>query len=400
MQLNSKLAEYQDTTVGLERSLADRDARLAAAAKEKAALESKLAAFEQRTAALDDRLRNREQAHRQTETDLETRSSEAQRLKSDLGERARQRDEVLGQLASSQAAAAALEETLAQRDRKAEELQTELAETRREKEHLETAKGTFGARVAELEATLAERDAKIAALLEASSAAETALGNSEKRVGKLERLLADAGKEMAELQEAVAAEERRVVRLKQQLRDKQQALDLLERSAQRLEDLGASLEGFDRRFSAAPAAEVVSADLRPVEPSVEQAPANAGPQPALATRRRMIVALEGDEHTSYPLRGNDVTIGRSAESDIRLRSPFISRLHARILVRDADTLIQDLGSKNGILLNSAPITQSAALHDGDIISLGGLLNLKYVDRDEPAADASAVADRLPPLPVR
>ena len=396
-ELNSKLAEYQDTAVRLEHGLADRDSQLSSAATAKLALEDEVAALKQHAASLDQLLLDREEAHRRTETDLKAQASATARLTSELDAVTQQRDDASGRLAGTQETVAALEATIERQDRETNELRDELADSQREKEQLRTAERALTTRIAELEATILERESKIAALLDANAAVETALGTAEKRVEKLERLLSDAGKEMAELQDSLVAEERRVARLKQQVRDKQQALDLLERSAQRLDDLGASLEGFDRRFSG-PAAKVLSANLQVADPHIEQLPPRTNQRPVSTERRRMIVALDSEDRASYPLRGSDVTIGRSAESDIRLRSPFISRLHARISVRGSDTLIEDLGSKNGVMLNSAPIGGSATLHDGDIISLGGRLDLKYVDRDEPIADVPTHMSDLPHPP--
>ncbi len=398
-QLNDKLAEYQDALLGLQRETADRDARLEATAAEKLSLAEKIVALEQRAGDLEHRLRERETALGKRENEITEHGTAATRLHSELAETARERDEALGRLATSQATAAELERSVAERDTRLGELRGDLAATRDAKDNLIAQRDASRARVSELESLVTERDAKIAALLEASRAGETALAKAEKRTENLDKLLAEAGKEMTAMQEAQNAEERRVARLRQQVQDKQHALDLLERSAQRLDDLGASLEGFDRRFSAAPEAEVLSAQVRAVENPAPSAVTIGPQQPASTARRRMIVAIEGNTRTTYPLRGSDITIGRSAQSDIRLRSPFISRLHARISVRDDDALIEDLGSKNGILLNSNPIGRSAALHNGDIISLGGLLELKYVDRDEAVIEIRpGAAQRPQPAP--
>ena len=388
-QLNSKIAEYQDELVALEQGVAEGNNRLTAASVEKASLEDRIAGLARDLAARDEQLRGHEDKQRRTTTDLREQLARAERLQAELADRARERDDALTRLTSSEETVARLQHSIAEGDRRTDELRSELAALQGENQRLLTLRDELSTAAAGFEASLAERDGKITALLESGRSVESALGASEQRVEKLERLLAEAGKEMAALQDSLMAAERRGVRLEEKLHDKQQALDLLERSAARLGHLGASLEGVDRRFSGSPT-RVLSADLRPGKPASREA--ESPPAPARATvRQRMIVTLDGEERTSYPLRGADVTIGRSAESDIRLRSPFVSRLHARIRLRDTDTLIEDLGSKNGVLLNSNPVDRSAALHDGDIISLGGLLELKYVDREEPSADTPAPA---------
>jgi pSer/pThr/pTyr-binding forkhead associated (FHA) protein len=95
--------------------------------------------------------------------------------------------------------------------------------------------------------------------------------------------------------------------------------------------------------------------------------------------RKLVIALDGQQRRTYPLDSGTLTVGRSNDCDIRIHSPFVSRMHARICVRGAATFIEDLSSKNGILVNAKAIDGTAPLHDGDIVSLGGQLELKYVD---------------------
>ena len=73
-----------------------------------------------------------------------------------------------------------------------------------------------------------------------------------------------------------------------------------------------------------------------------------------------------------------MTIGRGHGSDIRIASHFVSRVHAKISTNGIATIIEDAGSKNGILVNSERV-QRRVLHDGDVVSLGGDLNLRFVD---------------------
>jgi pSer/pThr/pTyr-binding forkhead associated (FHA) protein len=94
----------------------------------------------------------------------------------------------------------------------------------------------------------------------------------------------------------------------------------------------------------------------------------------------MLVSLEGDGNLTFLLHKQNTTIGRSRRSDIRINGQFVSRIHARLLTHAIGTIIEDLGSKNGLLVNSQPVTRRV-LQDGDIVSLGGKLDLKYVELD-------------------
>jgi serine phosphatase RsbU (regulator of sigma subunit) len=65
-----------------------------------------------------------------------------------------------------------------------------------------------------------------------------------------------------------------------------------------------------------------------------------------------------------------VTIGRSRESDVFLPDQWLSRHHAEIRRQGEAYFLQDLGSKNGTLLNGTRIRQQSRLKPGDVITLG------------------------------
>jgi Transcriptional regulatory protein, C terminal/FHA domain len=65
-----------------------------------------------------------------------------------------------------------------------------------------------------------------------------------------------------------------------------------------------------------------------------------------------------------------VTIGRGAESTIRIDSPYVSRNHARIEVHDEGLLFVDLGSHNGSLYNGARVKEPVWLNPGDLVTIG------------------------------
>jgi hypothetical protein len=211
------------------------------------------------------------------------------------------------------------------------------------------------------------------------------LSVSQSRVENLTRLLGEATRETERLNAHVAEREQVVTQLEAELLAKQKALDLLDRNVQLINDLGASLQDFDRAFPGA-GPQVLSTELVQVDPPVaaepERAPIAKNRAVDSARFTRKLVALDDDQGLTYALNKDDTTIGRSALADIVIRNPYISRVHARILSRDADTVIEDPGSKNGVRVNNRPINRRATLHDGDTISLGGALEFRYVDSHE------------------
>jgi len=81
-------------------------------------------------------------------------------------------------------------------------------------------------------------------------------------------------------------------------------------------------------------------------------------------------ALKGpDRGTIFVLRDSRVNIGRGEDSDVMIADLKASRLHAEISASPTGWQIRDLGSANGILVNSK-VTRSAPLRSSDVITIG------------------------------
>jgi len=65
-----------------------------------------------------------------------------------------------------------------------------------------------------------------------------------------------------------------------------------------------------------------------------------------------------------------LSIGRSAEADVRIEDRYASGVHARIFSRDGHTYLEDMNSTNGTLLNDATLNGEAELIDGDVVRIG------------------------------
>jgi pSer/pThr/pTyr-binding forkhead associated (FHA) protein len=64
-----------------------------------------------------------------------------------------------------------------------------------------------------------------------------------------------------------------------------------------------------------------------------------------------------------------ISIGRSADNDIVLQDPMVSKNHARVIQQGNNLLVEDLGSSNGTIVNGQKVT-SHVLADGDRLYLG------------------------------
>lgn len=75
--------------------------------------------------------------------------------------------------------------------------------------------------------------------------------------------------------------------------------------------------------------------------------------------------------TYYPLLPV-TSIGRSSSNVIVLDDGYTSGQHSLINRRGELWWLEDLGSRNGTLLNDAPLAETAVLSAGDIITIGNI----------------------------
>ena len=73
------------------------------------------------------------------------------------------------------------------------------------------------------------------------------------------------------------------------------------------------------------------------------------------------------------------SIGRWEDNDVVIKDRWVSRHHAEVRREQDRHLIQDLGSKNGTLVNGQRIAAPTALADGDEIQVTPLITLTFVD---------------------
>lgn len=70
------------------------------------------------------------------------------------------------------------------------------------------------------------------------------------------------------------------------------------------------------------------------------------------------------------LREGSILVGRLPECDVMIDEGLVSRMHARLSVREGSVVVEDLHSTNGVYVNGARITHSAVLHEGDRLLIG------------------------------
>jgi predicted component of type VI protein secretion system len=68
--------------------------------------------------------------------------------------------------------------------------------------------------------------------------------------------------------------------------------------------------------------------------------------------------------------GREVLVGRSPSADLRIDDARVSRLHARIELREDGVYVEDLGSRNGTAVGGMTVTQASRLAVDDEVEIG------------------------------
>ena len=116
----------------------------------------------------------------------------------------------------------------------------------------------------------------------------------------------------------------------------------------------------------------------------------------------MLVAQTGPASgQEFPLEGDELVIGRSADNPVSIPDTSVSRKHALVRKTADGWAVSDLGSGNGTLLNGEPIADETLLSDNDVITLGDT-ELRYAGGAVGAGPGEDTAPAPPPrrAPVR
>jgi pSer/pThr/pTyr-binding forkhead associated (FHA) protein len=80
---------------------------------------------------------------------------------------------------------------------------------------------------------------------------------------------------------------------------------------------------------------------------------------------------------TFPLEGDQLTIGRDSSNGVAINDAEVSRKHARLTFQGGKFVIEDLGSTNGTFVNGQRLTGPHVLKGGDVVSLGEQIVLMY-----------------------
>ncbi|MEK6752705.1 MAG: FHA domain-containing protein [Chloroflexota bacterium] len=106
---------------------------------------------------------------------------------------------------------------------------------------------------------------------------------------------------------------------------------------------------------------------------------------------------------TFPLDGDQLTIGRDSSNGVAINDAEVSRKHSRLSFQGGKYVIEDLGSTNGTFVNGQRLAGPVVLKAGDVVSLGEQIVLMYdaINMDAGATVAvSRKSARVEPPPMQ
>lgn len=96
-----------------------------------------------------------------------------------------------------------------------------------------------------------------------------------------------------------------------------------------------------------------------------------------------LVVIAGElSGTIFDLDRDEISLGRSSETDIALEFVGVSRRHLLLTAVGEGFAAQDIGSKNGTFVNDRRVEHATVLKKGDTVRLGPVV-FKYIPKGDP-----------------
>ncbi len=393
-ELTKQLDDYRDALVGMRDELEARERIIADHDHEKSKLSLEIDGLRQQCAELDGRRAERELANKELNQLLGEKGCEVEQLRKERDDARVGSEAMVARMQDQRIRIHNLEHEVSELGCKLKEIREtadrevsearrqartevsgyakQLTETRDTIEQLTRQSEHTGRRLDDAQAEIKRSGQALVQLRETNQALEKRLIEEVERSGQLGDELSASRAAHAQIREEFEAfqnnmEERLeanadlIAKLETELEMRTAAIELLESNADKLGAINENVNKLDQKI------------VQGVQSSERS---------AVMRGRTLMLAVEGMPKIRFPIYKPCMTIGRSSESDIRLRRKYISRLHARLTEDETGVRIEDLGSKNGLYINEQPVRESY-LHDGDIVDIGEV-KLCYLE-DEQAA---------------
>jgi adenylate cyclase len=109
---------------------------------------------------------------------------------------------------------------------------------------------------------------------------------------------------------------------------------------------------------------------------------------------KLTLQVDGALHP-VTLTEEGLTIGRGDQATLRIQANAVSRVHARIFLKDGKPWVMDMKSLNGTSLNGKTLSESMPLHLGDKVLLGEAMVMWVPEGGVPAPESGLNMDLAP-----
>ena len=246
--------------------------------------------------------------------------------------------------------------------------------------------GEKDARLAQAETDLRINAAELATRGERINTLQRSVDDQAESIAALEREMREKTEALGRLESDLRVAEDSMLRLESQLRQKtdqqssvQRTLDEQRGQIRHLQDTLATRDATILRLEGElkASSEIIGCIQRDIRRLSGDAPAPKPPQPRPEPppaepepMTRLFVRLDADSEVVHVIGKKTTSIGRTDDNDIAIDTRYISRHHARILTVPNATVIEDLGSTNGVYVNDQRVSRRQSLKDGDIVMVG------------------------------
>jgi len=96
---------------------------------------------------------------------------------------------------------------------------------------------------------------------------------------------------------------------------------------------------------------------------------------------RLVMYSEPDRSKEFILNKDEVFIGRELINDVVISDPEVSRRHAKLMKRNDDYFLEDIGSTNGTYVKGQRVKKQIKLKNEDLINLSKNVVLKFLKEE-------------------
>jgi hypothetical protein len=169
--------------------------------------------------------------------------------------------------------------------------------------------------------------------------------------------------ELAALRTELERSRADVTRLERAVLDKDRALEARDNRIATLQD------ELNQRLGALQKLNAIDLSLQGLDMKIAERLHSGGEASGDGAQGPALICLTDEAPKRFALNKKKITVGRGAHCDLQILTHFVSREHARVLVAGNTALIEDLGSRNGVFVNSVRVDRQELQH-GDLITIG------------------------------